>query len=405
MNDCWSKHLPDELIEIIVKRLTLVDSIRFAAVCSLWRRVSSQWFQRVTRLPWLLKKTRFLDSETVNYSLYSPSEDTDYDLKFPSASRSNLIRCSGSIDGWLIMSEWTKKVTSYTTSINYFLNPITTSINYFLNPMTGDRIMLPQLTGSIPHSSTASSDPTNSDCIVAIAQCSQLVFCRPSSHGSWLSEGQRYNDIVFVQFHEDGKLYVMDSGRRDCHGIDYEVHVLVLVECEGKCKYEKLIVCPPAKVILRAMYSTPSFTWSSKGELFLASVRVELEEHDQLPELPIIQVLKTDDTSGCIPIWVNATNDVAQDQVLFLSAPHSTFISKPKSVMPTLDESFFALHSGKFFIHYWNGEETGSNLAYGVWFKPNISKVTEPTTNMLKESSDIGRLLEHDAHWSLDHNS
>ncbi|KAL6145394.1 hypothetical protein ACLB2K_056082 [Fragaria x ananassa] len=176
---------------MILKRLTLVDSIRFAAVCSTWKSVSSQWLQRATRLPWLLRSSWFLDSETVNYSLYSPSEDTVYDLKFPSASRSsNEILCSGSVHGWLIMSEWTKK--------QRFCD--ITAINYFLNPMTGDRISLPQLTGIIRWWSSASSDPTSSDYIVAIAQWSQLVFCRPSSHESWLPEGQHYNFIAFLKF-------------------------------------------------------------------------------------------------------------------------------------------------------------------------------------------------------------
>ena len=183
---------------------------------------------------------------------------------------------------------------------------------------------------------------------------------------------------------------------------EYQIHVLVTdrLTCEGKSKYQKIILCKQKTIKAGSLsadrmapvcYSAPSITWSSKGELFVAWKRLRPKEHDKLPEFPITYVLKTDDTSSCNPIWVNAMNDVGQDQVLLLSDLHSTLISKPKSFMPILDESFFALHSGKFFIHY----ENVSNIKYGhgVWFKRSIHKyVSGPTTNMFLFSPSLNRM-------------
>ncbi|XP_024190336.1 F-box/kelch-repeat protein At3g18720-like [Rosa chinensis] len=383
----WSKHLPDELIEMIVKRLPLVDSVRFAAVCPSWRSVSSQCFQRVTRLPWLLKSIKFLDSESVNYNIYSTSEDTFYDLKFRrennklDASRSDKIRCSGSINGWLIMSEWMSQK-------NMIHSAKTTSVNYFLNPMTGDRIKLPQLTGIIPWSSAASSDPRCSDCIVAtcldpkydsdrniaIEGGMKLVFCRPGSHESCPWEGQkRY--IVYVKFHEDGKLYVLELADWP----RYELAVLVLVsvpvldplnQCQGKGRCEKIIAYRE-KTILAGMPSgdspsgigRPSFFWSSKGEFILVWGR-------DWPGRKF-RALKMDDKSGYNPVWVDLeTNDVAEDEVVLVSASHSTSMSKLKTFMTTIDEAFLGLY--KFFTCH--GSLNCENLLPGVWFTPNITR-------------------------------
>ncbi|PRQ44165.1 putative F-box domain-containing protein [Rosa chinensis] len=367
----WSKHLPDILIEMIVKRLTLVDSIRFAAVCPSWRSVSSQWSQRVTRLPWLLDSTEILDSETVNYRLYSPSEDRVYDLKFPrennklDASHSYGIRCLGSIDGWLIMSEWTLNNISYDEK----------SINYFLNPMTGDRIKLPQQTEFIPETSAASSDPRRSDCIVAIGEGSNLVFCRPCSHELCPWEGHQDCDVQYVKFHEDGKLYIIGLGDTCCILV-----VLVLVldplnQCQGKGKCEKIIayrektISAPGDPYNETVRSwSPSFTWSSKGEFLL----VWSIFRDGFP----FQVFRIDDKSGYNPIWVNlGTNDIAEDEVVFLSALHSTLMSKSKSFMTTIDEAFLGLHCGKFFTYLPDRSSTCDlKILDWVWFTPNITK-------------------------------
>lgn len=72
----WSEHLPDDLM--IEKRLSLIDSLRFSAVCPSWRSELSQWCQRATEIPWILKCVRSVDLTTANYSLYSPSEDSVY---------------------------------------------------------------------------------------------------------------------------------------------------------------------------------------------------------------------------------------------------------------------------------------------------------------------------------------
>lgn len=198
----WSEHLPDDLIEMLVKRLSLVDSLKFSAVCTSWRRISSQWFQRATRIPWILKQIQSVDSTTANCSLYSPSEDCVYNLKFPKATTDTSYYMSflGAIDGHLIMSEhkWLKTM------------PLARSINYLLNPITGARIMLPPLS-EVPMISVASSNPRCSECIVATIltpHTHKLAFCRPGDKSWTYQSGPKYG-IHFqdLQFHKDGKLY------------------------------------------------------------------------------------------------------------------------------------------------------------------------------------------------------
>ncbi|KAK9921085.1 hypothetical protein M0R45_029614 [Rubus argutus] len=128
----WSENLPDNLVEMVMKRLSLVDSIRYVAVCTSWRSVSSQWFQRATRISWLMR--------AVNVTPHSGCSSKRW-----------------SVDGWLIMTEFSRP---------YVLR------NYFFNPMTGARLMLPPLEGAIPWDSVAYSDPNCSDCIVA---CSNYI--------------------------------------------------------------------------------------------------------------------------------------------------------------------------------------------------------------------------------------
>ncbi|KAL6138168.1 hypothetical protein ACLB2K_063453 [Fragaria x ananassa] len=391
-NSRWSKHLPDELIEMIVKRLTLVDSIRFAAVCSTWRSVSSQWFQRVTRLPWLLKSVEILDSKTtVNYSLYSVSEDTAYDLKFPSESASSdEILCTGSANGWLIMSECCDE-------------PITCT-NYLLNPMTGDRIKLPQVTGFFPHVSTASSDPRSPDCIVATKNGLGFIFCRPGSKDwSWTTAKPELGRMDSMKFHDDGKLYV--SGRKyDAYDMvrrfsDYYHVLVVFVPVVGKDEEitwdkERVIKLAPREPWTGVEsitepwleFAGPKVTLSSKGKLLLVWRRRYIHEPDP-PHFPY-HVVKMDDDGW--PGWENSVDfhvvkkdkiwaayDASEDELVLISHGYISVRKSNKSfTRPTIDERFFGHHCGKLSILCRETTEDGSlldNITCGGWFSPNIA--------------------------------
>ncbi|KAL6141518.1 hypothetical protein ACLB2K_059806 [Fragaria x ananassa] len=382
-DDRWSKHLLDEVIEMTVKRLTLVDSIRFAAVCPSWRRVSTQWIQRVTRLPWLLKTVEFLDSETVNYSLYSPSEDIAYDLKFPRENAcSEDILCSGSTNGWLIMSE-------------YCHDPIRCT-NYLLNPITGDRIKLPQVTGFIPHVSTASADPRSPDCIVTTKNGSGFIFCRPSSQ-RWSTKTAtttpELDRMDHMKFHEDGKLYVIGRGCDwDNNKVEWgDYYLLVFVPIVGKDEEitwdkQRVIKLAPRKPWTgvesitepRLSFAGPAFTLSSKGKLLLFWKRNYIHKPDP-PVFPF-HVVKIDDGW---PGWENsmdfhvvkkdhiwAAYDASDNELVLIS--HYSCISFTR---PTIDERFFSFLCGKLNTLCWDTTENGllDNNGHGRWFTPNIA--------------------------------
>ncbi|XP_024171495.1 F-box/kelch-repeat protein At3g18720-like [Rosa chinensis] len=199
VDDRWSKHLPRELADMIVKRLGLVDSKTFAAVCSSWRSVTmaSQWL--ATQFPCSLQSLPYeaCSAGTPCYSLYSPCEDrAANNLKFPKeiVDRDGMASyCSGCFGSWLIIAE-------------HRHNPKTAK-SYFFNPVSGACIALPphrnrsffvrdDETGwneKVVVKTVASSDPTYPNCIVAALtlHAHKLAFCRPNDASWTLRQSRR----------------------------------------------------------------------------------------------------------------------------------------------------------------------------------------------------------------------
>lgn len=76
----WS-YLPQSLLELILKRLTLPDYLRFGCVCRLWRTAQTKCvYPRATQLPFLLLPTslhegrmEFLDL-SIEYTSHQSSQ-------------------------------------------------------------------------------------------------------------------------------------------------------------------------------------------------------------------------------------------------------------------------------------------------------------------------------------------
>lgn len=126
---------------MIVKRLSLIDSLRFSAVCPSWRSTCINCRNGVNEQPkfhgswdmfglwtWQLQIIVCI-VQVKTASTVSPKETAD-------ASYS--ISCIGSVDGFMIIKEY-----KYIKLVH--LDQIMKVIIYLLNPITGARIMLPPL--------------------------------------------------------------------------------------------------------------------------------------------------------------------------------------------------------------------------------------------------------------------
>nr|DAD43922.1 TPA_asm: hypothetical protein HUJ06_002152 [Nelumbo nucifera] len=122
----WCSELPDDIIELILRRLDVLDYIRFYSVCKLWRSVAvgmDLGYSLCCRgLPWLMFTC---DAKTQTYGFFSLSESRKYYIPLPTAG--GLAHCCGSSQGWLLMCN--------SASGGCFL----------LNPFSGAEIKLPRL--------------------------------------------------------------------------------------------------------------------------------------------------------------------------------------------------------------------------------------------------------------------
>ncbi|KAK9288889.1 hypothetical protein L1049_017356 [Liquidambar formosana] len=190
----WS-HLPSDLLESILKRLSYANVIRFTAVCSSWRSVvrayisSNSSYPRFLQAPWLMfppeKESKDGDTRLFNLEEKRPPYAVKDGMLKKELSES---RCLGSSHGWLVLLDQTECL-------------------YLLNPFSRTRIQLPDLPNF--HSiakAVLSSDPGDSnDCTVLVmyAKRSNLAFCKVGD-GGWTNldgKHESYSDILFFNDH------------------------------------------------------------------------------------------------------------------------------------------------------------------------------------------------------------
>lgn len=169
----WSE-LPIELIELIMKHLTLRDNVRASVVCKRWN-LAALSVRVVNQSPCLMYFPKFGNL----YEFYDPSRNKTYCIELPELQGS---RVCYSKDGWLLQY----KPTAYRV--------------FFFNPFTRELIKLPrfELTYQIVAFSCA---PTSSNCIVfTVKHVSPTIVavstCRPGA-AEWTTVNYQ-NRLPFV---------------------------------------------------------------------------------------------------------------------------------------------------------------------------------------------------------------
>ncbi|KAK7287219.1 hypothetical protein RIF29_00357 [Crotalaria pallida] len=208
----WT-HLPSDILEMIMKRLKLMDYLAISGVCSPWRATINQAIANkhchpLPELPFV-----FLRSQrkcVLPDMFFSVDTEQVYSLK----SKNNTLPkrghlCHGIIEGWMILSE---KRTDDTNVIS------------FLNPVSNDVVMVPSPL-SLPSQSpihdrsdlyvgkmVASSSPKCEDCVVVgrFSDYAHIAYFRVNSDKSWTMIEASKEDTGYFYDMEifDGKLYV-----------------------------------------------------------------------------------------------------------------------------------------------------------------------------------------------------
>ncbi|XP_057418498.1 uncharacterized protein LOC130712692 [Lotus japonicus] len=142
-------HIPDELLELIMKRLCLMDYLALRTICTPWRSTVTKAMANkhccpLSELPLIV----LLSDEEVLFSLRTEREHCPKVSIFESRK----ITCYGSVEGWMIMCDYVKK---NSLSI-FFKNPVTNSrvsisspLDYPSNsPIQGKKLCLSKMVAS-----------------------------------------------------------------------------------------------------------------------------------------------------------------------------------------------------------------------------------------------------------------
>ncbi|XP_057445008.1 uncharacterized protein LOC130737274 [Lotus japonicus] len=114
----WT-HLPQDILEQIMKRLCLTDYLTMRAICSSWRStvtnaIANKYCHPLPELPLVV----FISHEQTFFSLKNERGYCPKSSLFDSTS----IFCHGSIEGWMILSNYNED-----NSLSFtFFNPVTT---------------------------------------------------------------------------------------------------------------------------------------------------------------------------------------------------------------------------------------------------------------------------------------
>ncbi|KAM1012549.1 hypothetical protein ACFX2C_042788 [Malus domestica] len=233
----WSNKLAGDVMQLILRRLGLLDYVRCAAVCRSWQAIIKSNIQSrrplaQDQVPWLMLSSHPLS--TRDHRVLSPGDWKDHKFlrSWPNPifyCTMNRMDCVGSIEGWLIMVDSAlRRPEGFMKPWSFYLknsqNPSFKIEFFFFNPISGDRVLLPSSQSTLPchcingpdfsiSKIIASSEPktiSQEPCfVVCLCKEGHLTYCRPTDQ-SWSSIDEDVpfiDDIVIL----GGKLYATTS--------------------------------------------------------------------------------------------------------------------------------------------------------------------------------------------------
>ncbi|XP_061343747.1 uncharacterized protein LOC133289765 [Gastrolobium bilobum] len=205
-HECTWTSLPDDIMELIMKRLCLKDFLGLREICTPWRdtvanAIANKHCHPLPELP-VIVLFKYQESSTV-FSLRTES------LVYPKRPLFEKLQILGSVEGWMIVSEYCK-VSSRSVTI-FFINPVTNArvfVPSVLNFPTNSP--LPAANKKLIQKMVASSKPDCLDCFLVCLFCDEchIRFCRLSDK-SWTTieadkdAGVHFMDVEII----DTKLY------------------------------------------------------------------------------------------------------------------------------------------------------------------------------------------------------
>jgi len=327
-------NLPVDVLELIMKRLHLKDYLGLRATCCSCRRTASNFIEnkRCCHLPEL--PLVFLKSQKSRF-LFSLSTKSLHRLRTPQLGRNN--RCLGSVEGWLIVGDFSEKGFA-----KFFLS----------NPVTDVRITIPSKL-HLPSSAqcdgilyvikmVASSKPNcdGSDCyLVGLLSDFCHIAIYKLFDKSWIIvEPDKDSRTYFMDVEIIGtKLYVNDRSSDSILVYDLKDSV------NGPPKAKMLIELPEINPPESSIISNQCTMFLAKDEvlrelyLFYMFSNVEVKNHhvvsDDLiistsfvkpPQITIFEVFKLDTDKDSIG-WQNVK---LEDRVSFVSSYKSMVMSR-----------------------------------------------------------------------------
>ncbi|KAK7287217.1 hypothetical protein RIF29_00354 [Crotalaria pallida] len=213
----WT-HLPSDILEMIMKRLKLIDYLGIQAVCSTWRAaitraIANKHCHPLPELPLVFLTPR--NKHVLPDMFFSLNTEQVCSLRRNNTLLERHHQCHGTVGGWMILSA------------NLILGAKTI---FFLNPVTNDVVMVPSplylpSESPIPKRSelrmgkmVASCSPKCEDCVVVgrFTDYAHIAYFRVHSDKSWtMIEAQEDTGYILEFEIFDDKLYVITNKLND----------------------------------------------------------------------------------------------------------------------------------------------------------------------------------------------
>ncbi|KAJ1691881.1 hypothetical protein LUZ63_016036 [Rhynchospora breviuscula] len=136
--------VPIELVEPLLSRLNLADSLRLSSICKAWNSVSNL-IQDTNVYPWLM----YFANDSCLWRLFDPVFGKEYSIDMKWLGFRKNLTFHYSKDGWVLASKENKHL-------------------FLINPIKGEFICLPDLDHSRSTAMSFSSSPVNLDCMVFV---------------------------------------------------------------------------------------------------------------------------------------------------------------------------------------------------------------------------------------------